>query len=291
MIDWTRAAAPQEDQYDTLLALYFAAITASPQRPLPYVRAPVGDAPTIFDDAVAVRYINADCPGAPLLNHGPLDHPNIGVAVEYVRRWPLAFEQFKMLMHSFHPMIKLDTAEADYREGLGSYSHSDEPRLGSMYGTFYDPLGLAQAFVHEMAHNKLRALGVQIDSALRIVANAPDELYVSPVIKDRLRPMTAVLHAEYSFAYVTALDLEMIRHESSEPRLRILLRFLERNLRRIEEGIGEIRQHARLDEVGIPFMAGLYAWIERLVDDSHDVLRRYKTKGIVPDDELIRRSA
>jgi hypothetical protein len=276
MIDWTRAAEPQHDQYDALLALYCAATAASPNRQLPYIRPLVSGAPQIFDGAVAVRYVNADCPGAPLLDHGPLDHPNIGVAVEYVRRWPLAFEQFRMLMHSFHPMIKLDIPAAEYREGLGSYSHNDEPRFGAMYGTVYDPIGLAQAFVHEMAHNKLRALGVQIDSARCLVTNPVDELFVSPVIKDRLRPMTAVLHAEYSFAYVTALDLKMLATESNEPRLRILLRLLRRNLSRIEEGIEEIHTHIRLDEAGTGFMKGLYAWIARLVETGHAELRRHE---------------
>jgi hypothetical protein len=273
MIDWSRAAAPQHDQYDSLLALDLASSTTTPERPAPFVRRPVGNAPTIFDGAVAVRYVLPGTPGAPIFANGPVDHPNIEAAVEYVRRWPVAFEQFRLLMDSFHPLVRTDVAASDYREGFGSYSGSFDTMLGTLFATVFDPIGLAQAFVHEMGHNKLRAFGVNFESAYRLVLNRPDELYVSPVIKDRLRPMTAVLHAEYSFTYITALDIELIRNESDEERLQLLLRLLKRNLARIEEGLDEIKQHIRVDEDGEAFMAGLYAWIGELIVQSHQILQ------------------
>jgi hypothetical protein len=273
MIDWSRAAAPQEDQYDALLALHLASTTTTTQRPATFVRRPIGDAPTIFDGAVAVRYVQPVAPGAPAFGNGPVDHPNINAAVEYVRRWPIAFEQFRLLMDSFHPLVRPDVATNEYREGFGSFSGSEDALLGALFATIFDPIGLAQAFVHEMGHNKLRALGVNIESAHRLVLNASDEMYVSPVIKDKSRPMTAVLHAEYSFTYITALDIELIRSEKNEERLQLLLRLLKRNLARIEEGLGDIKQHIRVDDEGEAFMAGLYTWIDQIIEGSHHILQ------------------
>jgi hypothetical protein len=272
MIDWSRVAVPQQDMYDALLAFHLASTTTTTQRPIPFVRTPIGDSPTIFDGAVAVRYIYPEAPGAPVFCNGALDHPNIAAAVDHVRCWPAAFEQFRMLIDQFHPLAWPDVAADDYRKGFGSCSGSTDAMLGALYATVFDPIGLAQAFVHELAHNKLRALGVNVEGASRLVLNPPDELYVSPVIKDRLRPMTAVLHAEYSFTYITALDIELIRSEKNQERLLRLMRLLKRNLARIEEGAAEIRQHIRVDEAGAAFMGGLYEWIEELIAQSHDVL-------------------
>lgn len=71
MIAWSRVAEPQEDQYDSLVTHYYATTRTWPKRSEPYRRRPVGDAPTIFDGAVAVRYIAEQCPGYPELVNGP----------------------------------------------------------------------------------------------------------------------------------------------------------------------------------------------------------------------------
>lgn len=272
MIDWSRAAAPQDDLYDALLACHLASTTTNAHRPEPFVHRVAGNAPHIFDGAVAVRYVQATAPGAPVFSNGPLEHANIHAAVDYVRRWPVAFEQMRMLIDTFHPLARPDVAESEYREGYGSYSGSTDDRLGTLFATVFDPIGLAQAFVHEMGHNKLRALGVNLESADRLILNPPDELYVSPVIKDRLRPMTAVLHAEYSFAYITALDIVLIETEPEGERRQLLFRLLARNLARIDEGIEEIRRHIRVDPQGEAFVAGLYAWIEELIGRGRHLL-------------------
>ncbi|MGJ5008486.1 aKG-HExxH-type peptide beta-hydroxylase [Bradyrhizobium oligotrophicum] len=280
MIDWSRVAAPQDDLYDALLACHLASTTTNAHRPEPFVHRVAGHSPRIFDGAVSVRYVQPTAPGAPVFSNGPLEHPNIDAAVDYVRRWPVAFEQMRMLIDSFHPLARPDVAESDYREGYGSYSGSTDDRLGTLFATIFDPIGLAQAFVHEMGHNKLRALGINLESADRLVLNPADELYVSPVIKDRLRPMTAVLHAEYSFAYITALDIVLIETEPDEERRQLPFRLLRRNLARIEEGVDEIRRYIRVDRDGEAFVAGLYAWIDALIARGRQLLETREAAAV-----------
>lgn len=271
-VEWGRMAEPQADQYDTCVTLEFATNGGSPLRREPYTRRPPGGSPTIFDGVVAVRYISAACPRSSRHADGPLDHPNIRQAAEYVRRWPTVFEQFRSLMDSYHPMIDLTVPPAKYGEALGSSSHSEESMFGTMWATFYDPLGLAQAFVHEMAHQKLRALGVSFEAADRLITNRPGELFASPIRKDRPRPMTAVFHAEYSFIYVTALDVEMIRAEADPARRATLLSLLSRNVTRMEEGLEVIKRHVKVDAEGRDFVDGFYAWAERVIESGNDLL-------------------
>jgi hypothetical protein len=273
VIDWSRMAEPQDDQYDTQVTLEFATTKSSPLRREPYVRRSPQGSPTIFDGAVAVRYIRDECPNPSRHANGPLEHPNIALGVEYVRRWPTVFMQFCSLMDSFHPMIDLALPTEPSGAMLGSSSHSEESMFGTMYGTCYDPLGLAQAFVHEMAHQKLRALGVSFETTTRLIINVPDELFESPIRKDKPRPMSAVFHAEYSFIYVTALDLKMIEAETDPQNRTKLLSLLARNCVRMEEGLAVIRKHVRVDPNGRKFADGFFDWAERVIAQGNSILK------------------
>jgi hypothetical protein len=274
-IDWSRAAEPQPDGYDTSLALHLVNSTTGPERPELYQRRPSAGSPTIFDDTVAVRYITQQPEGAPRFVNAPLEHPNIAIGCDYVRRWPLAFLQFQRLMDSFHPMLDATLSAGQFV--LGSGSHSLEGMFGAMYATVYDPHGLAQAFVHEMSHNKLRAIGIFVESAQRLIANAPNERFESPIRKDVLRPMTAVFHAQYSFMYVTALDVEMIESESQEEELRRWVSLLSRNVPRMEEGDRVLRQFLHMDRDGEAFFAGFFGWSDRVLRRGNEQLREYRS--------------
>jgi prolyl 4-hydroxylase len=125
-----------------------------------------------------------------------------------------------------------------------------------------------------MAHQKLRVLGVAFESAASVVGNNPATLYDSPIIKDRLRPMTAVLHAEYSYVHVTALDIHMLQAERDPTRRAVLGSVLETNLSRIEEGYDTLRKHFEPGEHGREFLEGFFAWTERTIASARDLLGR-----------------
>ncbi len=272
IIDWRRCAEPQADEHDTQAALQLVTTTTSPLRKVPHRRRLPMGAPTIFDGAVAVRYVAETCPDHPRNQNGPLRHRHIDRAVEYVRRWPLGFKQFRALMDTFHPMIDASVAPSEYGVKLGSNSHSDEDKWGTMYATIFDPIGLAEAFMHEMAHNKLRALGVYVNTAQRIVANPPEEMYESPIRKDRMRPMSAVLHAQFSFIYVTQMDLHMLIPETDARARNGMLSLLAHNVPRMELGFDEIRRSLRTDLIGQQFVDGFFEWSERLLAEANRVL-------------------
>jgi hypothetical protein len=274
-LDWSRLAEPQKDGYDSATILRMASETVTPNRPTVYRRAPVDGHPTVFDGRVAVRHVYEDAPDAGYRGRyasALCDHPNIVKAVEYVRLWPEVFLQCQTLLDAIHPTI--DTAIPFSAPELyrGSSSHSVERLFGTLWSTIHCPVGTALSIVHEMAHQKLRALGVSFESALTIVANPSDARYVSPIVKDRLRPMSAVLHAEYSFVHVTALNARIAMAEVDPDRKTVLLTVLGRHIERIQEGYDTLQEHFVFGLHGRSFMDGLFAWIERTIREGRTVL-------------------
>jgi HEXXH motif-containing protein len=168
-------------------------------------------------------------------------------------------------MDSFHPLLDRTIPAGENGKYLGSSSHSEESMFGTMYATVYDPMGLAQAFVHEMAHHKLRALGISTEGTSGLIVNPPDELYASPIRKDKLRPMSAVFHAEYSFIYVTALDIRMIELETADDKKANLLKLLARNVIRMEEGFDTIWKNIKVDHDGRKFVDSFLRWAEQII--------------------------
>lgn len=236
MIDWARVARPQADCYDCEVAL-------SLQGVLPYIASPN----KIFS-TVAVT----DCPRSlsPELTNASPQHPNIKEAERLVNLWPEGAASFKYLMREFHPL------ELAGSHGRGSTCGSDDSLPGKMYATVHSAPGLAEAMMHEMGHSKLRYLGIQLEHADRLIANGPDELFVSPLRKDKLRPMSAVFHATYSYLYVTALDLVM---QDSIEALKI-------NRDRIAEGRDVITANLKYDGDGAKFFAGFFDWLDEVID-------------------------
>ena len=160
------------------------------------------------------------------------------------------------------PFILIRTRSRPVRAkwALGSSSHSYEEDFGSVHATVDNALGFAQALIHEMAHQKLRALGVSFETAERLIVNDPSEQFESPIRKDRTRPMTAVFHAQYSFIYVTALDLHMLAAAEGERERQCILMLLARNVPRMQVGYEEVARHIRTDAAGRLFVDAFMDW-------------------------------
>ena len=123
-----------------------------------------------------------------------------------------------------------------------------------------------------MAHQKLRALGVSFESAARLVTNPPTQMFDSPIRKDKPRPMTAVLHAQYSFIHVTALDLYMLPGARDEDERQQILMLLARNVPRMQAGYTEIEKNIQVDAAGKRFVDAFMAWSQRVLQDGQATL-------------------
>ena len=269
-IDWSRVAEPQPDQYDTEVVLARLRQREGFTRPQS-----LGDTPTIFDGAVEVRplegtylkYLNGG------FSSGPLEDKRICLAEGYVRQWPTVFQQFKSLIYAFYPLR--DLSGARIRPGSKGYiSNSYESHIGTLCASIEDPLGTAEAFVHEMAHNKLRALGIMFESTQGFITNDPEDRYLSPIRIGVLRPMTAVFHAEYSFIYVTQLYLTLLAADPGEETRKYLLSLLKTLVPHMQAGFEVIEANIQVDSIGRPFVDGFMDWARRVLADGRALLDR-----------------
>ena len=189
--------------------------------------------------------------------------PILDRAIGYVARWPAMARQWPAIVRTIQCFTDVQNGGP-----LRSWSHSVGERPGVIALTVDCPLATAQAIVHETAHLKLRMMGVGNESADRIVANAPDGLYDSPIVTEMLRPMTAVLHAQYSFMHVLQLDLEMLAHED-DPAVRDDIKSLvARNAPRMAKGLDTLRRELRTDAAGAAFCDGFFAWCDAALTAS-----------------------
>ncbi len=265
-VDWARMAEPQNDGYDTEVTLRLAENSVTPLRPQPYRRRPTDGQATFCDSAVAVRRAPPRGMMTDALLPAPVDHPNIAAGGALLARWPAAYKQFTQLIDTVYPYTDPEQARMG-DEALGSSSHSYEEDFGSVHATIDNVLGFAQALIHEMAHQKLRALGVSIETAERLITNSSSEEFESPIRKDRKRPMSAVIHAQYSFIHVTALDLYMLDNANGQRERQHILMLLARNVPRMQLGFEEVATHVKTDEAGRQFVDAFMCW-------SNEVLKR-----------------
>jgi HEXXH motif-containing protein len=257
-VDWRRIAEPQDDEYDTRVALEWGGARLG--RPATDI-----GPPSFLDGMVRVRHIAPTCPYDPPMVNAPLNHRTIAEAGHLLDSWPAAKRQIQKLVHTLHPLwdssVPMDTSESP----LSSCSGTREDLLGVIFATVENPITLAEALVHEMAHIKLFALEVSIERPSRLIVNDPRSLYESSVIRDRLRPMTAVVHAAYTFTHIAEFNLRLLGCHEFDHQADCLT-LLAANLPAVERGVAVIKEHAEADADGVEFLKGYYAWAARVIE-------------------------
>jgi hypothetical protein len=234
-----------------------------------YERAAAED-PTIFGGRIAVQPTPNNIGMTGTTYHERHDHPNVAIAEELLALFPEARDEFLALVDTFSPlndrerdMLPVGLAEPRIRGAV-----CGGVRFGWVYATVYDPVGLAESWLHEMAHWKLRAFGVDYEAAARLIVNDPEERFISPVRTDTTRPMPAVVQAQYAWTYLTDLDVRLAARDLAEARY-----YLSLNVPRLEAGATEIERHARTDEAGAAFLDALLTWCRRVIREGREILR------------------
>lgn len=268
-VNWSRVAEPQADGYDTGIVLGFAELAG-------FRRRPPSNEPTMLDGAVALRQDPALL-GYDGCQYAASDHPNIATADRLLRLWPAVYRQCGELLDSIciydYPRMGGDMI-------IGSVCGSGSSGFGSIVVTVNHHMGLAEGIVHEMAHHKLRALGVDMESATMLITNDPSEVYPSPIRYDCLRPMTAVLHAQYSYLHILQLDLMVLEHDSHPLRAAAIR---EQSLAviapKLEFGLQTIQQAVQTDAYGDDFIQGMVCWCECVIECAYADL---KSNDVMP---------
>jgi HEXXH motif-containing protein len=261
---WNQLAEPRQDLYDSLAVLALVGNDTTPGRPCRYTRAtPLG---TLLTGPV---FAQAELPWDDVHSYRDADgdHPSINRALEVLEAWPSGLNQVCLLIERLHPTIDRTLPPVTDRHFISSCSHSTEGRFGALWATVNSPIGLAQSLVHEMAHHKLCAYGVSFDSAIRIVANDPSLLCRSPLVPWK-RPLMAVLHAHYALLHISALECAILQRERSSKIRASVSASLARHTQLMAQSASVIRENIVVDAVGVPFMQGMWAWMNRVQKDA-----------------------
>lgn len=250
-VDWARMVRPQPDGYGTDFLL------AESQRRFPHKwrqGAPsefhvFGGVPLIT--MTMAHHITAD-----------LDHPNIARGDKYLKEWwPEQWDQCAALLTEVWPI----GTDIDWRDDKGAGSCSSSNMIwGSVGSSVHGALGFCEGVIHELGHWKLRGLGLDLESWDTLCANSPDEMFESPVRKDKPRPMGACIHAQYSFLHVLEVEVRARKtgYEVSMMRL---------NRDRMAEG--RITLEAWRPQPGTEaFKDAMQAWADELVAEASELL-------------------
>lgn len=267
-IDWKRVAKPQPDLYDldVILDLVKKKTTWEPRLVEP---------PSFCDGKVMLRH--SPTKRAPWLSDVSLDDPRILTVEALLKMWPEGYNSFTRHCDVFFP---LDMDPPLIKSPRGSCSGHDWDNIArdgmSLYVTIFDPQGCAEGIAHELGHLRLRCLGIQLeDHDGNLILNGPTELFVSPVRKDTLRPMSAVLHGEYAWVMLSELDLRIGANLPDES-----AQYLKVNIPKVEEGLQEIKQNAKTTSAGEAFLAGFCQWTESVIERGHALLA---SVGVQPE--------
>lgn len=270
--EWELMAVPQKDGSDTDLFLKYATTSG-----LHKVAPAHEDEIKIFNKTVALRQLEWDEGFLNRFEHAPFDHPSIKEAEALVALWPEVYEQFGKIVKAFNPVL-IKGIEDDKSYG-GSNSHQPDDTLGAIWATVHNPTLLAQAFVHEMAHNKLFSLGQHFTSKGPLFKNDEDELFDSPIRLDIPRPISAVFHGVYAFTHVLALD--NILFEKGDPESKTYyLNLMKYNALRVKKGAEIIKKCAKLTPEGDAFVHQFIRWADQEVQKALTTYTTHISKEI-----------
>lgn len=274
--DWKRLAAPQEDGYDANVVLkHLSTVSRYKDKPL---ETPAGSPVWAHGRARWITAMDKKLMPSEEYTILPAEDEVAQEGIAVLDLWPAARDLSAALLVGICPLTT-EARMATRRTGHGCSCGHFGDSFGCIYGTADDAWGFAESIVHEMAHWKLRALGVWFEEWTDfLLDNAADELYASPVRKDKTRPMGAVLHAQYSYIHVArmvtlALQAKAIPHQQD-------IDWAALQLSRITEGQGTLRENGRgTKKVGAAFLEGVDEWTTQVLTEGHAIVAAAQTKG------------
>jgi len=267
MIDWRLMARPQADGYDTEQLIPLALERYGWAKTTPAAGA------TTWADRTVTVIQPTERQGAHAVP-AALDHPNIELAAEMLFNvWPAMYTQCQNLLESITVYIDETTREFPNQTGCSCGPVGDRVSF-QISTTINGAIGMLEGVVHEMGHSKLKPMGMSMYHWARLLANelptadaiesgVGENLYASPIRKDKLRPLGACFSAHYSYLHVAELLQRIVR--SGVEQADQLAAWLEVMCGRIRVGEQLVADHVQPTEEGVPFFAACTEWADELL--------------------------
>ena len=266
MIDWKRLAKPQKDFYDTEFFLLLAKEKNHSPDGLK-----VDQFSTVCDGTITVGYFEQNIMTPPRYKK-PNDFTNLNEGIKYLESWDEVYGQFKKITKCIHPLVDTEIQEEYLDLAIGSSSFSQSLPFGYICATVDNSIGFAQALVHEMAHHKLRTIGIYETNADGVILNPKERKFRSPINMYYQDLITNIFHDLYTYNHIVNLDIKLIAKENSPDTKDTLLQLLAKNFIKLEFAFNEIKDEIIFDKDLIPFWHGVSEWVEDTINLSKSIL-------------------
>ena len=288
-IAWERVAEPQADLSDVEILLKVAhdLYGYTPQTPAPGSATMMGGRVEI-KMAPEMHYDNIV-----RITQEQLDQEPIIENLEHIISLTSYYETIAEFLDAFHPTCW--KAAEQNRVGYGcACGPMGSPERGKIevQSTCAHLTAGGDGLTHEVWHQRMHALGIDFETHQGLLfENADDEVYDSPIRKDKPRPMPAVIQAQYSYIgvtdfYRTIIDRlfsdnrDLAEYRGLQVNLQSYLHTNARNVLRIREGVDTIRTHLRpTPDIGERYFQGYMNYAQRVIDQSIEQLKFYENKN------------
>ncbi len=292
-IDWKRIAKPQTDAYDSHVIARLLYDKYGWKKIIPTTEL------TLCDGAVAVcldRQYTAEqlvSSESTMVNGLEYMTPE---KVAQINRFMMAWPEGGLMLQNFldeywakwstimtEPGRGCSSGHYEMKSSIHEHSHTKGLVLNAVYVTANDSQGCSEGTYHEVGHARLESLGIDIgEHDGQLLLNGPDELYDSPVRWDVKRPMSAVVQAVYSWIMLSEADLQcglnLTGWDTKNPNIQVTPKqasanYMIGNLPKVQDGLEEIRKHAKLTPAGVDFIDGYLEWGYSVVERSLVMLK------------------
>lgn len=286
-INWKLVAKPQPDAYDSRVIAHLLYDKYGWKKIAPTTEL------TLCDGAVAVcldRTYASDqiSPDSTMLNGLEYMTPEKTTDINrFLMAWPEGGLMLQNFLDEYWAKWSNDmgtisrgssSGHYEMKESVNKHSRTKGLVLNAVYVTSNDSQGCSDGIYHEVGHARLESLGIDINQHDgQLLLNSPEELYDSPVRWDVKRPMCAVVQAVYSWIMLSEADLQcglrLQGYDTKDTEANVTPAmassiYLIGNIPKIQDGLEEIRKHAKLTPAGVDFMDGYLEWGHSLVERS-----------------------
>lgn len=195
-------------------------------------------------------------------------------AFNYLSCWSDGFNQFEQLTQAVG--IFNDTAvQEEYRDlAVGSTSASYGLPSGYMCVTVDNGLGCAQAMIHELAHQKLRLMGIDEKSPISPFCSGSEIKKVNSILDSRIHCfVNKAFHDLYAYMHILELDLNIYRNELPDDVKENVQQLLSKNVIRVSSGVSELLPKLEYTPEWEKIMNEIQSWGLGLVDEVVEVLK------------------
>jgi len=203
-----------------------------------------------------------------------VNSPEIFESFNYLSSWADGFKQFEQLCKAIYFMndTKIQPEYRDLSVGASSASYGLPP--GYMCVTSDNALGCAQGLIRELAHLKLRLMGIDEKSQDSPIFINPKVKKDDPCLRDiMLNSVNQMFHEFYTGIHLLELSLSIYKTKLSSFEREQVEQLMSKNVIRMSKGVFELLPNIAYPAEFGPFMENVKKWSLDLIQQTIATLK------------------